>query len=92
MAAMAGPAIGGAAAGAGALATQTPDVGGAEQAYVLPASPLAGVPSGGGFTCGSKRYCSQMNSCEEATFYYRQCGLSRLDGDSDGTPCESLCG
>jgi endonuclease YncB( thermonuclease family) len=42
-------------------------------------------------TCGSKRYCTQMTSCAEAQFYFRQCGLSRLDGDSDGVPCERLC-
>jgi endonuclease YncB( thermonuclease family) len=43
------------------------------------------------FSCGSARTCSQMGSCEEATFHLRQCGLSRLDRDGDGTPCESLC-
>ena len=43
------------------------------------------------FSCGSKTTCGQMSSCEEAKFYLNQCGLSRLDGDKDGTPCESLC-
>lgn len=43
------------------------------------------------FTCGAKRYCTQMTSCEEAYFYMNNCGLSRLDGDKDGVPCESLC-
>ncbi len=42
--------------------------------------------------CGSKRYCKQMSSCDEAMFYLNQCGLNRLDGDSDGVPCEALCG
>ncbi|WP_199708141.1 excalibur calcium-binding domain-containing protein [Teichococcus wenyumeiae] len=42
-------------------------------------------------SCGSKRYCTQMTSCAEAQFYFRQCGLSRLDGDRDGVPCEQLC-
>lgn len=42
--------------------------------------------------CGGKRYCYQMNSCTEAKFYLRQCGLRRLDRDGDGVPCESLCG
>ncbi len=42
-------------------------------------------------SCGAKQYCTQMTSCEEAQFYFRECGLSRLDGDSDGVPCESLC-
>jgi endonuclease YncB( thermonuclease family) len=44
-----------------------------------------------GFSCGRKIYCSQMNSCGEANFYLRHCGLTRLDGDSDGKPCERLC-
>jgi transposase len=29
--------------------------------------------------------------CMEARFYLAQCGLSRLDGDRDGIPCESIC-
>ena len=40
---------------------------------------------------GSKRYCRHMNSCEEARAFLSQCGLSRLDGDKDGVPCEALC-
>jgi len=43
-------------------------------------------------TCGSKRYCKEMVSCQEAMRYLNQCGLSRLDRDHDGIPCESLCG
>ncbi|CAM3042978.1 thermonuclease family protein [Dichelobacter nodosus] len=41
--------------------------------------------------CGSKRFCKQMSSCHEAMYYLNQCGLSRLDRDNDGIPCESLC-
>lgn len=43
------------------------------------------------FSCAGKNTCGQMTSCEEARFYLRQCGLSRLDGDHDGIPCESIC-
>ena len=43
-------------------------------------------------TCGSKRYCKEMTSCAEARFYLEQCGVTRLDGDSDGSPCENLRG
>lgn len=45
-----------------------------------------------GFTCGTKRFCKQMQSCEEACFYLNQCGLGRLDRDKDSIPCESFCG
>ncbi len=43
------------------------------------------------FTCGSKTYCREMASCDEAWYYLRSCGLTRLDGDKDGTPCEAIC-
>lgn len=44
-----------------------------------------------GYSCGSKTTCGEMTSCSEARYYLNSCGLSRLDGDSDGTPCESIC-
>ena len=45
------------------------------------------------FQCQGKRYCSQMTSCEEATFYLRNCPGVQIDGDGDGIPCESQwCG
>jgi endonuclease YncB( thermonuclease family) len=43
------------------------------------------------FQCGSKTTCRQMQSCAEARYYLINCGLTRLDGDKDGVPCESLC-
>jgi len=43
------------------------------------------------FECGKKQYCSQMDSCEEVMFYFNECGLSKLDGNNDGEPCESIC-
>lgn len=42
--------------------------------------------------CGKKHYCSQMVTCDEAHFYLTVCGLTRLDTNKDGIPCESLCG
>jgi deoxyribonuclease-1 len=41
--------------------------------------------------CGSKRYCKEMASCKEARWFLENCGLSKLDRDKDGVPCEALC-
>ena len=41
--------------------------------------------------CGTKTYCKEMNSCEEAKYFLNICKLNRLDGDNDGIPCESIC-
>ena len=47
------------------------------------------APSG---ACPSRRYCTQIGSCQEAQYYLANCSWGwRLDGDSDGVPCESLC-
>ena len=45
----------------------------------------------GKISCGTKRYCKQMTSCEEAQFYLHQCGVLRLDKDGDGVACETQC-
>ncbi len=42
-------------------------------------------------TCGQKKHCSQMNSCEEAYFYFTRCGVKTLDKAGDGVPCKQLC-
>ena len=54
-------------------------------------APAPAATSAAGFTCGSKQYCREMTSCNEARFYLTQCGVKSLDGDGDGTPCETLC-
>ena len=43
------------------------------------------------FKCGAKTYCKEMVSCNEAKYHLKQCGLTRLDGDGDGIPCEAVC-
>ena len=43
------------------------------------------------FQCESKTTCRQMQSCAEARHYLINCGLTRLDRDKDGIPCESIC-
>ena len=45
------------------------------------------------FSCDGRQHCSQMRSCEEATFFIRNCPDTKMDGDNDGVPCESQwCG
>jgi len=43
------------------------------------------------FKCNKKKYCKQMKSCKEAMLYLKHCGLTRLDRDKDGIPCEKIC-
>src|SRR6218665_294242 len=49
------------------------------------------------FRCDGRIYCSQMTSCEEATFFLQNCPGVKMDGDNggrgDGVPCErQWCG
>lgn len=41
--------------------------------------------------CGAKRFCKDMSDCAEACHYLQDCGVTRLDKDGDGRPCETLC-
>jgi micrococcal nuclease len=38
--------------------------------------------------CDGRKRCSQMRSCEEATWYLKNCPGMEMDGDGDGVPCE----
>lgn len=66
----------------------------AEQPVVaapLPASntlPKVDTPAVISFSCDGRIHCSQMTSCEEATFFSRNCPGTKMDGDYDGVPCE----
>jgi cold shock CspA family protein len=40
------------------------------------------------FQCDGRTFCSQMTSCEEATFFLKNCPGTKMDGDHDGIPCE----
>lgn len=40
------------------------------------------------FECDGRQYCSQMTSCAEATYFIQHCPDPKMDGDSDGVPCE----
>jgi len=41
------------------------------------------------FRCDGRTHCSQMTSCDEATWFIRNCPNTQMDGDGDGVPCES---
>lgn len=55
-------------------------------------APAKAPPPSAPLACGSRRTCKQMATCREARFYLETCGLTHLDGDGDGVPCETLCG
>lgn len=70
-----------------APASETADAGEAvsEQAVEAPEQPR--------FHCDGREYCSQMTSCEEATFFLENCPGVKMDGEGDGIPCEKQwCG
>ncbi|HEV7608954.1 MAG TPA: excalibur calcium-binding domain-containing protein [Steroidobacteraceae bacterium] len=53
-----------------------------------PAAAPAAEPEAARFSCDGRVYCSQMTSCEEATWFLRNCPGVKMDGDNDGDPCE----
>jgi cold shock CspA family protein len=62
--------------------------------YIKGTDPAQAVPSRqverpSNFSCDGRTLCSQMTSCDEATYFARSCPDARMDGDRDGVPCES---
>lgn len=41
--------------------------------------------------CFSKVVCGQMTNCQQAAYFYRDCGLDYLDADNDGIACDEMC-
>jgi cold shock CspA family protein len=53
------------------------------------ATPTATVqPIAISFRCDGRRFCSQMTSCAEATYFLKHCPDTQMDGNHDGVPCE----
>ncbi len=48
----------------------------------------APAPSPTSFKCDGRTHCSQMTSCDEATFFLKNCPGVKMDGNGDGIPCE----
>lgn len=45
------------------------------------------------YSCAPRKTCSRIQSCDEAVWYLQNCSWGgKLDADSDGSPCETLCG
>jgi hypothetical protein len=61
----------------------------AEVEYAAPSSnPQKKLSLSSDFKCDGRTHCSQMTSCDEATFFLRNCPGVKMDGDHDGIPCE----
>jgi cold shock CspA family protein len=69
----------------------------AESMVPLPAASFGSDDSRAGSTsqlparsyqCDGREYCSQMTSCEEATWFLQHCPNTKMDGEGDGIPCE----
>lgn len=53
-------------------------------------SPAPGTASA--VDCAAKAVsCRALQNCAQACAFLRQCGVTKLDRDKDGIPCESLC-
>jgi hypothetical protein len=61
--------------------------------YRPPAPLLQTVPAAAsGQSCSPRRTCGQIASCSAARWYLANCSWGgRLDRDSDGVPCETMC-
>ena len=51
--------------------------------------PLSRPEAAARFSCDGRTHCSQMHSCEEATWFLQHCPGTKMDGDHDGVPCEN---
>jgi len=67
--------------------TETANV---EQPASLTVETITSPPS---FHCDGRTRCTEMTSCEEATFFLQNCPGVKMDGGGDGVPCErQWCG
>jgi hypothetical protein len=52
------------------------------------AEPAQATSEAARFSCDGRTRCTQMTSCEEATYFIQHCPNTTMDGDHDGVPCE----
>jgi endonuclease YncB( thermonuclease family) len=77
-----GPCDGRAAAAPAGAATK------AVATAVAPVTAPAVAALGSKYRCDGRTYCAQMTSCEEATWFLKNCPGAKMDGNNDGLPCE----
>lgn len=58
------------------------------QKYQPTRNTISEVRKTSNFQCDGRTHCSQMKSCEEATFFLNHCPSTKMDGNGDGIPCE----
>ncbi|MDD2885693.1 MAG: excalibur calcium-binding domain-containing protein [Dechloromonas sp.] len=56
-----------------------------QQRVAVNQPPVAIAP---GYRCDGRTHCSQMTSCQEATWFLKNCPDTKMDGNNDGIPCE----
>jgi len=54
----------------------------------VPERPLRQMAEPASFRCDGRTHCSQMTSCQEATWFLQHCPGVKMDGNHDGVPCE----
>ncbi len=70
-----------------ALQIPTVDMSEIQSSRTAVAPPTAPVAANK-YVCDGRQHCSQMRSCEEATWFIRNCPNTKMDGEGDGIPCE----
>lgn len=58
------------------------------QSAQTPTGPTIAPVAAKKYVCDGRQHCSQMRSCEEATWFIRNCPNTKMDGEGDGIPCE----
>ena len=61
----------------------------AAQPATTPVSLSDSAAAGSPYRCDGRTLCSQMTSCAEAKWFINHCPGTRMDGNGDGTPCET---
>ena len=59
-----------------------------ERPVATEAKKLSSAPASPNFRCDGRTHCSQMTSCEEATYFLKHCPGVAMGGNHDGEPCE----